>query len=128
MTVVPAWIDTVPGISFEVEKSLLVELETQAQKNGWTVSDGEKLRHELRARTDVLFEKPASSDSIRLAVLRKSRGGAGEIRLDSSEFRTLELVYQPKKRKWRVVAGGVPIADDYETHGWNWLSDLLLKP
>ncbi len=128
MTVLPAWLDQMPNVSFEGEKALLEQLETWAQKDGWIVSDGDTLPQELRQRTDVLFEHPKSSDRIRLAVLVKSHNGAGSLRLDSSEFRTLELVYQPRKRRWRVIAGNVPIEDDLYNRDWNWLTHLLLAP
>ena len=128
MTVLPGWLDQAPAVDFAREKALLEHLETLAQTARWTVSNGSELPQELRQRTDVLFMAPNGEDRIRLAVLPRSRRGAGAIRLDSSALRTLELVYWPRKKGWRVFAGGVPIEDDILQRDWKWLTKLLLAP
>ena len=128
MSVVPAWLEQVSAVDFSREKDLLTQLEAWAGAAGWTVSNGSELPQQLQQRTDVLFIAPNREDRIRLAVLPKSSKGAGAIRLDSSVLRTLELVYWPRKKSWRVFAGGVPIEDNVRSRGWKWLADLLLKP
>ena len=106
MVVLPGWLDDVPKVDFAPEKALITQLETWAEADGWTVSDGSSLIPELRHRTDVLLERPERDQRLRLAVLNKSRRGAGAIRLDSSLLRTLELLYRPRQRRWRVVRRG----------------------
>ena len=124
--VLPDWLDEAP-VNYEPEKELVAEVEKVAQQNGWMVSDGVSLPLELRQRTDVLFEKPTLKRHIRLSILPKSRRGIGMIRLDASNLRTIELVYQPKKNLWRVEAGGVFIADNLLDHDWDWLIERLFK-
>src|SRR5580692_8463197 len=102
MVVLPGWLDQVPRIDFTPEKSILTKLETWAEEHGWTVTDGSGLPEALRDRTDVLFEHPDGEKRIRAAVLQKSRSNGGMIRLDSSNFRTIELVYLSRKHRWRV--------------------------
>src|ERR1700722_3915433 len=123
MVVLPGWLDQVPKIDFTPEKSILAQLERLAEASGWTVTDGRSLPEALRERTDVLFEHPDGEKIIRAAVLQKSRSGSGMIRLDSSIFRTVELVYLRRKHRWRVEIGSVPIEeeDDVLSHGWDWL-------
>lgn len=128
MVVLPTWLDQVPTVNFAPEKDLLTQLETWAQANGWIVSDGSKLPLELRQRTDVLLEQPDLNQRLRLAVLRKSRNGVGVIRVDSSNLRTVELVYQRRQPHWRVEAGGVRVEDDLLNRGWAWLIKLMFQP
>ncbi|HLV81711.1 MAG TPA: hypothetical protein VKT32_15600 [Chthonomonadaceae bacterium] len=128
MVVLPDWLDQVPSVDFAPEKDLLTRPETWAQENGWIVSDGSSLPSELRRRTDVLFQRTDREQAIRLAVLPKSRNGAGEIRLDASSLRTIELVYRRPQRQWRVAVSGVPIADDPSQVGWDGLVDLMFRP
>jgi hypothetical protein len=128
MVVIPAWLNQIPNVDFGPERQMLMQLETWATENNWTVSDGSSLPSEFRQRTDVLFERPEKEQSIRAAVLQKSRSSSGVIRLDSSTFRTLELVYRPRQKRWRVEAGSIPIEDDVSKRGWRWLTDLLFKP
>ena len=124
--VLPDWLDQVPNISFLPEKELLSNFEAWALEHGWTVTDGSTLPHELRQRTDVLLENTEQNQRIRLAVLPKSRKGAGAIRLDAN-LRTLELLYRPKERHWRVEVGGIRIADDLMEKGWEWLVNLVYQ-
>jgi hypothetical protein len=126
MVVLPGWLDQVPKIDFGAEKAMLTQLETWAQDNGWTVTDGADLPSGLRERTDVLLAHPDGERRIRVAVLQKSRSSVGYIRLDASNLRTLELEY--RRKHWRVLAGAVPIEDDIASRGWNWLVSLLFKP
>jgi hypothetical protein len=124
--VLPDWLDQVP-VNYEPEKELVAEVEKMAEQNGWTVSNGESLPSELRQRTDVLFEQSKPKRNIRLAILPKGRRGIGMIRLDASNLRTVELVYQPRKKRWRVEAGGVFIEDDLLKHDWDWLIERLFR-
>ena len=124
--VLPAWLDQVQ-VNYEPEKELVAKVEKMAQQNSWIVSNGESLPFELRQRTDVLFEQSIPKRNIRLAILPKSRHGSGMIRLDASNLRTIELVYQPKKKSWRVEAGGVFIDDDLLKHDWDWLIERLFR-
>jgi hypothetical protein len=126
--VLPNWLDQVPGIDFSPEKELLRDLETWAATNGWQISDGRELPHELRKRTDVLLDDPVKHRRLRVAVLPKSSNNSGSIRLDASNLRTLELVYQPTKRRWRLEVGSVPLTDDILQQGWSWFTDLAFKP
>ena len=128
MVVLPEWLDQVPAVNFAPEKELLTQFETWAQANGWIVSDGGNLPLELRRRTDVLLEQPNLDQRIRLAVLRKSRNGVGVIRVDASNLRTVELLYQRRQPHWRVEAGGVRVEDDLLKRGWAWLIKLLFQP
>lgn len=127
MIVLPEWLDDVKKVDFAPEKDLLTQLETWAQANGWIVSDGSNLPLELRQRTDVLLEQPDRDQRMRLAVLRKSRNGRGGIRVDSSNLRTVELLYQSKLPHWRVEAGGVQVEDDLLNRGWAWLIKLMFQ-
>ena len=124
--VLPDWIDQV-SVNYEPEKKLLEEVEKRAEKHGWAISNGASLPSELRLRTDVLFEQTRPKRRVRLAILPKSQKGAGMIRLDASNLRTIELVYQPKKESWRVEAGGVFIDDDLLKHDWVWLIDRMFR-
>lgn len=128
MVVLPEWLDQVPTVDFAPEKDLLQQLETWAQANGWIVSDGSNLPLELRQRTDVLLEHPDHNQRLRLAVLRKSRNNVGVIRVDASNLRTIELLYQRKQPHWRVEAGGVRVEDDLLQRGWPWLIKLMFQP
>ena len=121
--IIPKWLDQIPGVDYSPEKQLLTELEDWAIEQGWNVSDGSSLPLELRQRTDVLMEEPEGKKRIRVAVLRK-KGKQGTIRLDASTFRTLELVYRPHARKWRLEVSSVPIAEDIQQKGWNYVADL----
>ena len=124
--VLPDWIDQA-AVNYTPEKELVAEVEKMAELNGWAFSNGESLPSELRLRTDVLFEQSGSKRGIRLSILPKSRKDTGVIRLDASNLRTVELVYQPKKRCWRVEAGGVFIDDDLLNHDWDWLIARLFR-
>jgi|GEM_PF-6097480 len=128
MVVLPNWLDQLPTVDFTPEKELLTELEKWAIENNWNVSDGSSLPFELRQRTDVLLNKPQHEQTIRLAVLRKSRNGVGVIRVDSSNLRTVELLYQRRQPHWRVEAGGVRVEDDLRNRGWSWLINLMFQP
>ncbi len=130
MVVIPGWLDHVPKMDFTSEKTVLTQLEAMAEERGWKVTGGSGLPDALRERTDVLFEHPDQEEWIRAAVLQKDRNGVGMIRLDSSIFRTIELVYLRRKHRWRVEIGTVPIEekDDVLSHGWDWLVRLLFRP
>lgn len=127
MVVIPTWLDQVPPLDFAPEKALLTQIETWAQANGWTVSDGSGLPLELRQRTDVLLEQVDKEQRVRLAVLQKSRSDIGVIRLDASNLRTVELVYRRRQKLWRVEAAGIPIEDDLLTRGLDWLFKLMFQ-
>lgn len=128
MVVLPGWLDQVPTVDYSPEKDLLINLETWAQQNGWVVSDGSNLQFGLRQRTDVVLERPNQGQRIRLAVLPKSRKGKGVIRVDASNLRSVELLYQRKQPHWRVEAGGVRVEDDLLNRGWDWLIKLMFQP
>ena len=128
MVVLPEWLDQTPTVSFTPEKELLTQIETWAHENGWIVSDGSELPLELRQRTDVLLSQPERKRRIRLSVLRKSRNGAGVIRVDASNLRTVELLYQRKQPHWRVEADGVRVEDDLLMRGWPWPIKLMFQP
>lgn len=128
MIVLPNWLDQSPKVNYTSEKDMLSQFQTWAEDNGWVVSDGSKLPIALRQRTDVLLEQPDQNQRIRLAVLRKSRSNVGRIRVDSSNLRTVELIYQRKQPNWRVEAGGVRVEDDLINRGWAWLINLMTQP
>jgi hypothetical protein len=127
MVVLPKWISQVPELDFAHETKLLEDFEGWAQRKGWIVSDGSSLPLELRERTDVLLELPGSQQRIRIAVLPKSRRGVGAIRLDASNLRTVELIYRPRQKRWRVEIAGVPLEDDLLDHGWEPLIKLMFR-
>ena len=127
MVVLPDWLDQVPTINFEPEKEMLTRIENWAQEKGWIVSDGQSLPRELRQRTDVLLEKPDLDQRVRIAVLQKSKRGAGAIRLDASTLRTLELVFQPKGKFWRVEIEGVPLDDRLLDNGLDPLFAMMFR-
>lgn len=126
--VLPQWLDQVQGVDFGPEKELLSDLETWASGNGWEVSDGSNLSSELRRRTDVLLNQPAKKRYLRIAVLDKTKRGPGVVRIDASNHRIFELVYQPKTRRWRVETATVPLSDDVEKVDWSWLTELAFRP
>ena len=126
MPVIPSWLDQVSGIDFSQEKALLGNLEKWASGHGWTVTDGEELSHELRARTDVLIRK--NGDRVRVGVMPKNRSDQGMVTLEASTLRTADLVFQAKKGKWRVEIGAAPVEDDVESAGYGRLFSLLFKP
>jgi hypothetical protein len=107
---IPSWLDQVLGVDFGPEKQLLAELEKWAAQDGWIVSDGRTLPFELRQRTDVLIEKPDEHKRVRVAVLQKGQNGTGEIRLDSSDSVTIELIYNESENAWSVEAGNVVLS------------------
>ena len=127
MVVLPDWLDQAPTINFEPEKAMLTQIENWAQQNGWTVSDGHSLPLAIRQRTDVLLERPDLDQRVRIAVLRKSKRGVGVIRLDASTLRTLELVFQPKKKFWRVEIEGVPLDDRLLENGLDPLFTMMFR-
>jgi hypothetical protein len=126
--VLPNWLDQVQGVDFTPEKEMLSELEHWASADGWEVSDGRSLSFELRQRTDVLIDQPKSRRRLRVAVLSKSKGSPGAIRIDASTHRIFELVYQPKNRRWRVETAAVPLSDDLQKEGWAWFTNLAFRP
>ncbi len=128
MVVLPEWIDQAPKMDFEPEKEMFKTLESWAEEKGWNVSDGNSLPLELRQRTDVLLDDPKLNRSIRLAILQKSRNGAGAIRADASNLRTVELLYQSRTKKWRLEAGGVLVENDLRNRNGDWLIKLLFQP
>jgi len=125
--IIPKWLDQIPSVDYSPEKQLLTNLEDWAIGRGWVVSDGSSLPFELRQRTDVLMEQPQSNQRFRVAVLSK-RGKSGTIRLDASTFRTFELVYRPHARKWRLEVSSVPITDDVQQKGWDYVAGLAFGP
>ena len=127
MVVLPAWLDQEPKVDFTPEKNLLIALETWAEQNGWTVSDGSTLPGALQQRTDVLLEQPSKDRRIRLAVLRKNRNSTGRIRVDASNLRTVELLYKAKAPHWRVEASDIRVEDDLLNRGWKWLFNLMFQ-
>lgn len=132
-TVLPDWMDEVEGVDFTPEKELLCELEQWAATRGWKVSDGSSLPTELRQRTDVLLSEDGQQRYLRIAVLPKTRTGPGVVRIDATSHRPFshrifELVYQPKQRRWRVEAATIPLSDDIQRAGWDWLADLAFRP
>jgi len=125
--VLPAWLEQNTEADFGPEKQMLTEIEQWAERDGWTVSDGRQLPYELRARTDVLLEKPAQDKRVRLAVLMKSPKGKGEIRLDSSDFVTLELIHHYKERQWSAEVGNVILKDVVDPQDISWLFGKLFR-
>ena len=127
MVVIPTWLDQVSSVNFTPEKHLLTEIESWAETQGWTVSDGAHLPLELRQRTDVAIEKTAEGKRVRLAVLPKGKTSGGEIRVDSSELRTIELFYKAATRRWQVEVSGVVMEEDLHRRGLPWLFDKLFQ-
>lgn len=126
--VLPSWLDQVQGVDFEHEKQMLKDLEDWARRDAWAVSDGRSLPFELASRTDVLLTDPTAERRFRVAVLPKSKGSAGSIRLDASSHRVFELLYRPKSKRWRVETGTVPLRDDFRTKAdWDWLVDIAFR-
>ena len=121
----PAWLDQIQGVDFEPEKKMLGDIQRWATDNGWVASDGSKLQFGLAAHTDVLLEKSHEDRRVRLAVLRKSNSGDGEIRLDSSEFTTIELIYLPDTKRWRAEVGNVTLQKDFNYEDIPWLFGKL---
>ena len=126
--VMPKWLDDAQGIDFAPEKALLDDLEMWAEADGWYVTDGSGLSSELRRRTDVLLENHEEGHQMRIAVLPKAKRAPGTIRIDTSNYRVFELVYQPKSKRWRVETSSVPLSDDLEKAGWRWLRELAFRP
>jgi hypothetical protein len=130
--VMPNWIDEVQGVDFTPEKRLLHDLEQWASQHGWEVSDGSSLPSELRQRTDVLLSRPDQKRYLRIAVLPKSRGSSGRVRIDAINHhpfshRIFELLYQPKGQRWRVEVATVPLSNDIQEEGWDWLAKLAFS-
>lgn len=131
-SILPGWIDQVHGVDFTPEKELLRDLESWAEARGWEVSDGSGLTSDLRQRTDVLLSQPAAERYLRVAVLPKSKRGSGGVRIDAISHqpfshRIFDLVYQPRRRRWRVEVATVPLSDDIRNQGWDWLADLAFR-
>jgi hypothetical protein len=125
MVVLPDWLDQIDGIDFSPEKDLLGRVQLWAEQHGWIANRGENLPAELRQRTDVLLEKPDENRRVRLAVLRKAGSGGGEVRVDSSDLITVELIYQRGADRWLVEIGGARVEDDLYARGLNWLFTLI---
>jgi hypothetical protein len=130
--VLPSWLDQVPGVDFTPEKDLLRDLEQWAAERGWEVSNGGDLPSELERRTDVLLSQPRKQRHMRIAVLPKTRRGSGLIHIDAVSYqpfsdRIFELVYQPRRKRWRVEVATVPLSDDISKEGWDWLADLAFR-
>jgi hypothetical protein len=123
----PDWLDQVEGVDFTPEKEILSDLEQWASADGWEVSDGSALPSEFRKRTDVLLDEPNKKRQLRIAVLPKAKRGPGMIRIDASSHRIFELVYQPRKQRWRVETAAVPLSDDLREQGWTWLTQLAFR-
>ena len=126
--VLPEWIDQVRDVDFEPEKNLLTDMETWARNNGWEVNDGRSLSLELRRRTDILLVQPQRKRHLRIAVLPKTKKGPGVIRMDASNHRVFELIYQPRTRLWRVETAAVPLSEASEKVDWAWLFNLAFRP
>ena len=124
----PQRLDENQGVDFTLEKALLVDFEDWAAVHGWSVSDGSQLPHELSQKTDVLLDQQQGK-RVRIAVLPKSKGSPGTIRVDATpSFRSFELVYQPRKKRWRVEVAAVPVIDDIAQEGWDRLEDFAFRP
>ena len=134
MTVVlPEWVDQLKGVDFTAEKELLRDLEQWAVQHGWEVSDGSSLQEDLRRRTDVLLSQNEGKRYLRIAVLPKSKGGVGRIRMEAIDYdpfihRTFDLIYQRRYRRWRVEVATVPLSNDLGNDGWDWLAKLAFSP
>jgi hypothetical protein len=107
---------------------VLLTLERWAREDGWQVSNGESLPSELRTRTDVLLKEPLGPRYMRIAILPKAKGGSGALRIDASTHRIFELLYQRKRRRWRVETATLPLADDLQQLGWSGLKDFAFRP
>lgn len=129
MVVIPAWLDQIPQITFDNEKTLLSAIEQYAEADHWKVSDGSDLPLVLKQMTDVLLEDTKSDRRVRLAVLRKSSNNRGMIRVDASNLRTIELVYQGKEPIWRLEVAGIRVLDNFQMDkmGWKTLVKLLFQ-
>ena len=123
---IPQWLDNAPGVDYSEEKALLAAIETWADKDGWSVSDGSELTPELRVRTDVLLEK--GQKQVRLSVYPRRKRGRGIVRIDASNLRTAELVFYREKKRWRTEFGSIPVEDDTMQRGFDWLFSVLFKP
>jgi hypothetical protein len=134
--ILPGWIDQVQGVDFTPEKELLRDLEQWAAAHGWQVSDGKELSSALRQRTDVLLSQPERDRHLRIAVLPKLKRTPGMVRIDATSHepfihRIFELVYQPRRKRWRVETATVPLSDDLRSEGcagWDWLEKLAFRP
>lgn len=112
----PKWLDSVPNMSFEREKQLLVQIQRFAGNLGWKDADTTGLAFSSRQETDVALQK--GEQFLRLAVLPKSKENQGAVRLQAiPTFSEAEYVWKPRKGKWEIEIGSVPMDkfDDSES-------------
>lgn len=120
----PDWLDQVPNVDFTKEKASLAEMTVWAEAEGWRSIDPSGMAFSARQQTDLVLEKGA--DKLRVAVQPKSRSTEGAIRIQAiPTFREASIVWQPRRHKWVVELGGVPLDRAWEAKTFHWLVSRL---
>lgn len=121
----PAWLDSVPNISFDQEKEIIGQLVEWAEQIGWQATiEPQGYEFETRVKSDLVLAK--NDVIIRVAVKAKSNSKQGMIRLQCiPTFRDAEIVWEPKTRQWHIELGGVPIDQAWNVDSFAWLVGRL---
>lgn len=120
----PSWLDQVPNIDFAREKQALLDILAWGQALGWARVDPQGLEFNARQETDLALEK--DDRKLRVAVLSKSRSSLGMIRIQAiPTFRDALIVWQPRRHKWELELGGVPMDREWDENTFGWLLSRL---
>ena len=121
----PNWLDQVPNLSFEREKTLLTQIAAWAEALHWHQTPVAEMAFSEQQKTDMLL---ASDDfrKLRIAVLPKNRDSQGAIRIQAIPTITeAEYRWKTRKRKWEVEVGGVPMDRYNDEPTFKWLIGRL---
>lgn len=120
----PNWLDQVPNVDFGREKQALLDILAWANTLGWNRVDPRGLEFTARKETDLALE--SGDKKLRIAVQPKSRSTLGMIRIQAiPTFRDALIVWQPRRHKWDIELGGVPLDRKWDEHAFNWLLSRL---
>lgn len=120
----PKWLDQVPNVDFAREKEALLDILAWATSLGWRRVDPSGLEFNARRESDVALENV--DRKLRIAVQSKSSSKEGMIRIQAiPTFRDALIVWQPRRRKWEIELGGVPMDRTWDEESFSWLVSRL---
>lgn len=120
----PNWLEEVPNMNFDREKHLLLDIQQWAQLLGWTPAPTAGVDFSERQNTDVALQK--QDQVLRIAVQPKSKESHGVVRLQAiPTFKDAEFVWKPRKRKWEIEIGAVPMDRYADLESFSWLLGRL---
>ena len=120
----PKWLDESHAVDFSHEKQALEEMITWGQALGWSPVDASGIDFSPRTKTDLALGN--GEKRLRIGVQPKSRSTQGTIRIQSvPTFRDAFITWQPRRHKWQIELGGVPLDKKWERDSFEWLVTRL---